>query len=110
MMNAAELLEQVRASSGLTQEELARRAGTSRPTLSAYEHGRKSPTVATFARLLSGAGGELAAPPHAGLGPCPPPATGCGARPGGGGSAVAPQLVGPRARVRPAVARRPGPR
>jgi transcriptional regulator with XRE-family HTH domain len=64
MMNAAELLEQVRASSGLTQEELARRAGTSRPTLSAYEHGRKSPTVATFARLLSGAGWELAAQPH----------------------------------------------
>ena len=64
MMNAAELLEQVRVSSGLTQEELARRAGTSRPTLSAYEHGRKSPTVATFARLLSGAGWELAAQPQ----------------------------------------------
>jgi transcriptional regulator with XRE-family HTH domain len=64
MVNAAELLEQVRASSGLTQEELARRAGTSRPTLSAYEHGRKSPTVATFARLLSRAGWELAALPQ----------------------------------------------
>jgi hypothetical protein len=32
--------------------------------VSAYEHGRKSPTVATFARLLSGAGWELAAQPH----------------------------------------------
>jgi len=64
MRSAAELLEQARASSGLTQEELARRAGTSRPTLSAYEHGRKSPTVATFARLLSGAGWELAAQPQ----------------------------------------------
>jgi transcriptional regulator with XRE-family HTH domain len=53
MTDAAELLERVRVSSGLTQEELARRAGTSRPTLSAYEHGRKSPTVTTFARLLS---------------------------------------------------------
>jgi transcriptional regulator with XRE-family HTH domain len=63
-MDAAELLERVRVSSGLTQEELARRAGTSRPTLSAYEHGRKSPTVATFARLLSRAGWELAAQPH----------------------------------------------
>ncbi len=62
--DAAELLERVRVSSGLTQEELARRAGTSRPTLSAYEHGRKSPTVATFARLLSRAGWELAAQPH----------------------------------------------
>jgi transcriptional regulator with XRE-family HTH domain len=64
IMEPAELLEQVRVSAGLTQEELARRAGTSRPTLSAYEHGRKSPTVATFSRLLSGAGWELAAQPH----------------------------------------------
>ena len=64
MTDAAELLERVRVSSGLTQEELARRAGTSRPTLSAYERGRKSPTVTTFARLLSEAGWELAAEPQ----------------------------------------------
>jgi transcriptional regulator with XRE-family HTH domain len=64
MMDAAQLLERVRVSSGLTQEELARRAGTSRPTLSAYEHGRKSPTVATFARILSQAGWDLAAQPQ----------------------------------------------
>ncbi len=63
-MEPGALLEQVRGKAGLTQEELARRAGTSRPTLSAYEHGRKSPTVATFARLLSEAGWELAAEPH----------------------------------------------
>jgi len=63
-MDAAELLGRVRVGSGLTQEELAHRAGTSRPTLSAYEHGRKSPTVATFARLLSRAGWELSAQPH----------------------------------------------
>jgi transcriptional regulator with XRE-family HTH domain len=63
-MNAAELLGQVRVSAGLTQEELACRAGTSRPTLSAYEHGRKSPTTATFARLLSVAGWELAVQPR----------------------------------------------
>jgi transcriptional regulator with XRE-family HTH domain len=64
MLDASELIERVRVSAGLTQEELARRAGTSRPTLSAYEHGRKSPTVATFARLLSRAGWDLAAEPH----------------------------------------------
>jgi transcriptional regulator with XRE-family HTH domain len=64
MVDAAALLERVRVSSGLTQEELAHRAGTSRPTLSAYEHGRKSPMVSTFARLLSEAGWELAAQPH----------------------------------------------
>lgn len=63
-MGAAELLEQARVNAGLTQEELARRAGTSRPTLSAYEHGRKSPTVATFARILSEAGWNLAAQPQ----------------------------------------------
>jgi transcriptional regulator with XRE-family HTH domain len=60
-MEPGELLERARGSAGLTQGELARRAGTSRPTLSAYEHGRKSPTVATFARLLSEAGWELTA-------------------------------------------------
>ena len=64
MTEPGELLEQVRVSAGLTQEELARRAGTSRTTLSAYEHGRKSPTAATLARLLSRAGWELATRPH----------------------------------------------
>jgi transcriptional regulator with XRE-family HTH domain len=63
-MEPGGLLERTRASAGLTQDELARRAGTSRTTLSAYENGRKSPTVATFARLLSEAGCELAAQPQ----------------------------------------------
>src|SRR5258707_15820542 len=58
------LLGRVRGRAGLTQEELWRRAGTSRTTLSAYENGRKSPTVATFARLLAEAGCELAAQPQ----------------------------------------------
>jgi transcriptional regulator with XRE-family HTH domain len=70
-MEPGELLEQARVSAGLTQEELARRAGTSRTTLSAYEHGRKSPTAATLARLLSGAGWELAARPHVSFTPQP---------------------------------------
>ena len=63
-MEPGGLLERARASAGLTQDELARRAGTSRTTLSAYENGRKSPTVATFARLLAEAGCELAAQPQ----------------------------------------------
>jgi len=33
------LLERARQDSALTQDEVARRAGTSRPTLSAYEFG-----------------------------------------------------------------------
>jgi len=60
----AELLERVRQEAGLSQEELATRAGTSRTTLSAYERGRKSPTLATVSRLLEAAGYELTAEPH----------------------------------------------
>ena len=62
-MEPGGLLERARVSAGLTQDELSRRAGTSRTTLSAYENGRKSPTVATFARLLSEAGFAVAAQP-----------------------------------------------
>ena len=39
--------------------ELARRAGTSRTAVSAYEHGRKSLTLATATRLLAESGFEL---------------------------------------------------
>jgi transcriptional regulator with XRE-family HTH domain len=63
-MEPGELLERVRLGAGLTQDQLASRAGTSRPTLSAYEHGRKSPTVSTFARILSTVGWELAVQPR----------------------------------------------
>lgn len=60
----AELLERVRQEARLSQKELANRAGTSRTTLSAYERGRKSPTLATMSRLLEMAGYELTAEPH----------------------------------------------
>jgi len=59
----AHLLERVRHEAGLSQEELASLAGTSRTTISAYEHGRKSPTLATASRLLATAGFELTAEP-----------------------------------------------
>jgi transcriptional regulator with XRE-family HTH domain len=58
-MDTAALLERVRRAAGLTQDELARRAGTSRTAVSAYEHGRKSPTLATATRLLAESGFEL---------------------------------------------------
>jgi transcriptional regulator with XRE-family HTH domain len=61
---SAALLGRVRQEAGLSQEQLASRAGTSRTTLSAYEHGRKSPTLATVERLLDSAGFELTAEPH----------------------------------------------
>ena len=55
------LLEGARRDAGLSQGELARRAQTSRTTLSAYEHGRTSPTLTTAARVLSACGFALAA-------------------------------------------------
>src|SRR3954447_7795774 len=62
-MQAGVLLRKVRQASDLRQSELAERAGTSRPTLSAYERGRKSPTLTTVERLVDGAGFELTAQP-----------------------------------------------
>jgi transcriptional regulator with XRE-family HTH domain len=53
------LLVEARRAAGLNQGELAERAGTSRPTLSAYEHGRKTPTVDTMSRLLAAAGARI---------------------------------------------------
>ncbi len=48
-----------RRRAGLTQEALARRAATSQSALSAYESGRRSPSVATLTRILEAAGFEL---------------------------------------------------
>jgi transcriptional regulator with XRE-family HTH domain len=53
------LIEEARLEAGLSGAELARRAGTSRPTLAAYEHGPKSPTLETAARVLAAAGFRL---------------------------------------------------
>lgn len=54
------IIEQARRRAGLTQLELSERAATSRPTLSAYESGRKSPTLDTAERILRVAGFEIA--------------------------------------------------
>jgi len=54
-----ELLTEARERAGLTRAELARRSATSRPTLSAYEHGRVSPTIDTLARILAATGHRL---------------------------------------------------
>lgn len=58
-MEAHKLLAAVRAASGLTQEAMARRVGTSQSTLSAYERGKKSPTLAVTDRILHVLGYEL---------------------------------------------------
>ena len=57
------LLSKARQAAGLSKTDLAQRSGTSRPTLSAYEHGRVSPTLATAERILAAAGHRLTAAP-----------------------------------------------
>lgn len=49
-------IQALRRDAGLTQSELARRGGTSQPTIAAYEAGTKSPTLRTVAQLARGAG------------------------------------------------------
>jgi transcriptional regulator with XRE-family HTH domain len=58
-MTAGELIRIVRRRNGLTQADLARRAGTSQPVVSAYEHGRRDPTVGTLRKLVAAGGGQL---------------------------------------------------
>jgi transcriptional regulator with XRE-family HTH domain len=73
-MDPADLLKAVRRRNGLTQLDLARRAGTSQPVISAYERGRRDPTYGTLRRLVWAGGEQLrleAAPPRSDL---PPPA------------------------------------
>lgn len=43
----------------MTQGQLAARAGTSQPVISAYEHDKRDPTVSTLRRLVAAAGGRL---------------------------------------------------
>ena len=47
-MNA---IRDLRRKAGLTQAKLARIAGTSQPTIAAYETGRKSPALQTLSRI-----------------------------------------------------------
>lgn len=58
------MLASARRGSAMSQAELARRVGTSRETISAYEHGRKSPTLHTLVRLLGAMGQELVVEPR----------------------------------------------
>jgi transcriptional regulator with XRE-family HTH domain len=58
-MTPSELLVDARLRAGLTQAEVARRARTSQPVISAYEHGRRDPRVSTLRRLLRATGAQL---------------------------------------------------
>jgi len=58
-MDTADLLREARRAAGLSQAELARRAGTSQPAIARYESGAASPSVRTLERLLYSLGRRL---------------------------------------------------
>lgn len=53
---AAELLREARGRAGLTQRELAARAGVAQSVVSAYESGRRKPAFETLLRLIAATG------------------------------------------------------
>ena len=55
----AKLVIRLRALEGLSQEELARRMGTTKAAISRLESGRHRPTVETMRRLAEALGGRL---------------------------------------------------
>src|SRR4051812_36749842 len=59
MTSGASLAEQIRAQSGLSQAELARRAGLPRSVVNAYVKGTREPGAEAVARLAAAAGFEL---------------------------------------------------
>lgn len=55
-MSGHHLLVYARRAAGLTQDALAKLAGTSQPTLSAYERGTKSPSLVVAERIVEATG------------------------------------------------------
>jgi uncharacterized protein len=53
------LLRRARKRAGITQQELAARAGVAQSVISAYESGHRQPAVPTLAALIEAAGYEL---------------------------------------------------
>lgn len=56
---AGTLLRQARTTAGLSQAELASRAGLTQSVISVYEVGRRQPSVPTLAALIAATGYEL---------------------------------------------------
>lgn len=57
---AARLVRRARELSGLTQSQLAHRAGVMQSVISAYESGRRQPSLPTLRRLVEASGQALA--------------------------------------------------
>lgn len=58
------IIEFARRGAGMSQMQLARAARTAQSSISEYESGRKSPTLAVTERLLGAAGADLAVVPR----------------------------------------------
>ena len=68
---AGSLLRRARRGAGISQAELAFRAGVAQSVISAYEAGRRQPSLPTLAKLVDAAGADLVVdfqqqPPHLG--------------------------------------------
>ncbi|MDR0416262.1 MAG: helix-turn-helix domain-containing protein [Propionibacteriaceae bacterium] len=59
MVSAPALIKEARQRAGLTQRALAGRAGVAQPVVSAYENGRRRPSLQVLERLVSAAGFAL---------------------------------------------------
>ena len=59
MDSTGELLREARRRAGLSQAELAERAGVTQSVVSEYEAGKRQPAVPTLARLVAATGHEL---------------------------------------------------
>ena len=57
--SAVRLLKEARARSGISQAELARRAGITRSVLNTYEHGKREPGGDTLISILAAAGFDI---------------------------------------------------
>ena len=58
------IIEFARRAAGMSQQQLAHAARTAQSSISEYESGRKSPTLAVVERLVSAAGADLAVVPR----------------------------------------------
>src|SRR5712692_9403103 len=56
---ARSLLRRARVGAGMSQAELAFRAGVAQSVISAYEAGRRQPSLPTLAKLIDAAGCDL---------------------------------------------------
>lgn len=73
-MSAGTVLRDARTGARLSQTELARRAGVAQSVISAYESGKREPSLRTLQRLVAATGGTLVL----GVEPGPPAGVGAG--------------------------------